>query len=94
MGPPKDKLVLEGIRYGLIEAMCSDTGMTFELRRITRAEVLDADELLLSSATKEVLPVTMLDGQPVGHPDHRGQPGPVYKILYAAYQQAKRQAAT
>ena len=94
MGPPKDKLVLEGIRYGLIEAMCRETGLTFELRRITRAEVLDADELLLSSATKEVLPVTMLDGQPVGHSSHRGQPGPVYKILHAAYQQAKLQSAT
>ena len=94
MGPPKDKLVLEGIRYGLIEVMCQEIGLTFELRRITRAEVLDADELLLSSATKEVLPVTLLDGQPVGHSDHRGQPGPVYKKLYAAYQQAKLQAAT
>ncbi len=94
MGPPKDKLVLEGIRYGLIEAMCQEIGLTFELRRITRAEVLDADELLLSSATKEVLPVTLLDGQPVGHPAHRGRPGPVYEKLYAAYQQAKLQTAT
>ncbi|MES2946401.1 MAG: D-amino acid aminotransferase [Pseudomonadota bacterium] len=90
MGPPKDHLVLEGIRYGLIEEMCSSSGIPFELRRISRAEVLAADELLLSSATKEVLPVTSLDGTPVGHGIEKGQPGPIYKKLYAAYQQAKQ----
>ncbi len=90
MGPPKDKLVLEGIRYGLIEEICRASGIGFELRRITRAEVLAADELLLSSATKEVLPVTLLDGQPVGN----GKPGPIYAALYAAYQQAKQEQST
>lgn len=88
MGPPKDNLVLEGVRFGLIEELCQAQGLRFELRHITRAEVLDADELLLSSATKEVLPITTLDGQPVGHGAHRGRPGPVYARLYAAYQQA------
>ena len=89
LGPPSDHLVLEGIRYGLFEELCRAQGIPFELRRITRAEVLDADELLLSSATKEVLPVTLLDGVQVG----TGAPGPVYARLYAAYQQAKQQAA-
>ena len=89
MGPPKDKLVLEGIRYGLIEDMCRTAGIPFELRRITRAEVLDADELMLSSATKEVLPVTTLDGLQVGHGVEKGLPGPMYERLYDAYQQAK-----
>ena len=89
MGPPRDHLVLEGIRYSLIEQICRAAGIDFELRRISRAEVLDADELLLSSATKEVLPITLLDGQPVGH----GQPGPVYAKLYAAYQQAIKEQA-
>ena len=90
LGPPKDKLVLEGIRYGLIEGLCRSIGLDFELRRITRAEVLAADELLLSSATKEVLPVTLLDGAKVG----AGVPGPIYAKLYAAYQQAKLQVDT
>lgn len=85
MGPPKNQLVLEGIRFGLIEEMCAAQGIVFQLRPITRAEVLAADELLLSSATKEVLAITRLDGQPVGS----GQPGPVYQRLHAAYQKAK-----
>ena len=89
MGPPKDNLVLEGIRFGLIEDICREEGIPFELRRISRAEVLDADELMLSSATKEVLPITTLDGQPVGHGAQQGRPGPVYARLYAGYQRAK-----
>jgi len=84
-GTPVDNLVLEGIRYGLIAQLCQQEGIGFELRRIARAEVRSADELLLSSASKEVLPVTTLDGQPVGD----GQPGPVGRKLYDAYQRAK-----
>jgi D-alanine transaminase len=85
MGAPKDNLVLEGIRYGLIEELCRAEGIPFELRRISREEVFGADELLLSSATKEVLPVTRLDSQPIG----TGRPGPIYEKLYAGYQRAK-----
>ena len=88
-GAPKDNLVLEGIRYGLIEQICRDAGIPFELRRISREEVFAADEVLLSSATKEVLPVTQLDGRPVAN----GRPGPIYEKLYAAYQRAKQAAS-
>lgn len=89
-GAPNDHLVLEGIRYGLIEELCREAGIPFTLRRITREEVRDADELLLSSATKEVLPVATLDGKPVGN----GRPGPIYETLYALYQRAKQRSAT
>ena len=90
MGPPKDNLVLEGIRFGLIEEICRTQGIPFQLRRITRAEVLAADEVLLSSATKEVLAVTLLDDLPVGN----GRPGPIYTQLLAGYQLAKAQPGT
>lgn len=86
MGPPKDNLVLEGIRYGLLEELCARQGIPFQLRRVAREEVLAADEIVLSSATKEVLPCTVLDGKPVGN----GKPGPIYEKLFAGYQQAKR----
>ncbi|MDI1245817.1 MAG: aminotransferase class IV, partial [Rhodoferax sp.] len=88
LGTPKDHLVLEGIRYGLIEEICHARGIPYALRRISRAEVQNADELLLSSATKEVLPVTLLDGKAVGS----GRPGPVYAQLIAGYSEAKAQA--
>lgn len=86
MGPPKDNLVLEGIRYGLIEQLCREASIGFELRRVPRAEVFAADELLLSNASKEILAVTLLDGQPIG----TGKPGPIYGRLYAGYQRAKQ----
>jgi D-alanine transaminase len=86
LGAPKDNLVLEGIRYGLLETLCREIRIPFELRRVTREEVLAADELLLSSATKEVLAVTQLDGRPVAN----GRPGPIYEKLYAGYQRAKQ----
>jgi D-alanine transaminase len=89
IGPPKDELVLAGIRYGLIERICADTGIPFTLRPIAREEVFGADELLLSSAAREVLPVVTLDGQPIG----TGRPGPIYQALYAGYQQAKARSA-
>ena len=89
IGPPKDNLVLTGIRYGLLERLCQEGGIPFALRRVSRDEVFGADELILSSASKEVLPVVALDGKTIGN----GQPGPIYKSLYAAYQQAKQRNA-
>ena len=89
LGPPKSEHVLEGIRYELIRELCEEEGIAFNLRPIPEGEVLAADELLLSSATKEVLPVTTLDGAAVGHGSLRGKPGPVYARLHQAYQRAK-----
>ena len=77
--------MLEGVRYGLFETLCREAGIPFELRRVSRDEVFAADELLVSSATKEVLPVTRLDGKPIG----TGLPGPIYHALYDGYQRAK-----
>ena len=89
LGPPKSDQVLEGIRYDLLRELCEEEGIAYNLRPISEGEVMAADELLLSSATKEVLPLTLLDGEPVGHGALRGKPGPVYARLYEAYQRAK-----
>ena len=89
LGPPKSEHVLEGIRYELLRELCEEAGIAYNLCPIAEAEVAVADEILLSSATKEVLPVTLLDNEPVGHGALRGKPGPVYARLYEAYQRAK-----
>ncbi|WP_315135823.1 D-amino acid aminotransferase [Achromobacter marplatensis] len=81
LAPPKNNLILEGIRYGLMGELAAEAGVPFEARRITREEVESADELMLSSATKEVLPIVTLDGKPVGS----GKPGPVFEQLRAGY---------
>ena len=89
LGPPKSEHVLEGIRYELLRELCEDVGIAFNLRPISESDVRAADEILLSSATKEVLPVTRLDGDAVGHGARHGKPGPVYAKLHEAYQRAK-----
>ena len=67
------------------EELAAEAGIPFEERDISEAELRDADEIMISSATKEVMPITVLDGKPVG----AGRPGPVYAALYDAYQRAK-----
>ena len=89
LGPPKSEVVLEGIRYDLLKELCEEEGIAYNLRPISEADLLAADEVMLSSATKEVLPVTRIDGDEVGHGALRGKPGPVYARLFEAYQRAK-----
>jgi D-alanine transaminase len=91
LGPPRSEHVLEGIRVELLKELCEEEGIAYNLRPIAEADVRAADEVLLSSATKEVLAVTRIDGEPVGHGALRGKPGPVYARLYEAYQRAKRE---
>jgi D-alanine transaminase len=81
LAPPKNNLILEGVRYGLMAELAAGAGVPFEMRRITRAEVDAADELLITSATKEVLPITQHDGRAV----NGGLPGPVYAKLRKGY---------
>jgi len=82
--PPRDRLILEGIRYGFVGELCERIGVPFEVRRVSREEVEGCDELMLTSATREILPIVVLDGRPVGS----GRPGPVYARLRAAYDAA------
>jgi D-alanine transaminase len=84
VAPPRDRLILEGIRYGFVGELCERTGIAFEVCRLRHEEVAACDELMLTSATREILPIVMLDGKPVG----AGRPGPVYGKLRAAYDEA------
>ncbi|MER1966773.1 D-amino acid aminotransferase [Castellaniella sp. GW247-6E4] len=84
LAPVRDHNILEGVRYGLLEELARARGIPFESRAISRDEVAGADELMLTSATKEVLPVLWHDGRPVG----TGRPGPVYRALREAYDEA------
>ena len=89
LGPPKSDHVLEGIRVELLRELCEDEGIPYILKPVSESDVRTADEVMLSSATKEILPVTSIDGEPVGHGALRGKPGPVYARLHEAYQRAK-----
>ena len=83
--PPQDNLILLGITYDLVTRLAAEGAVRLEIRPITEAELRDADELWLTSSTKEVLAVTTLDGKPVGD----GKPGPVFRRMHALYQDHK-----
>ncbi|CUB00832.1 D-amino acid aminotransferase [Thiomonas bhubaneswarensis] len=84
--PPRDHDKLEGIRVGLLEELAAETGIALEFRPVAEWELRCADEILLTSATKEVVSVTTLDGRSVAS----GRPGTIGQSLYLAYQEAKR----
>ena len=86
LAPPKDSLMLPGITYDVVLEIATANGIPHQVRRIARAEVFHADELLLTSSTKEVLAVTTLDGKPVGN----GKPGAMFAKLHKLYQDYKR----
>ena len=87
--PPRDNLILMGITYDLVMQLGRDGSVKLEQRPVTEAEVRSADEIWLSSSTKEVLAVTTLDGKPVGS----GKPGPVFKRMHQLYQEHKAKLA-
>jgi D-alanine transaminase len=87
LAPPKDNLMLPGITYDVILEIAQANGIPFEVRRVHVDEVFSADELLLTSSTKEVLPITRIDGKPVGS----GAPGPMFERMHALYQTFKRE---
>ncbi len=87
LAPPKSHLILPGITYDVTLDLAQRGGIPTEVRAVSEAETRSADELWLSSSTREVLAITTLDGQPVG----TGRPGPVFRRMHAIFQACKRE---
>lgn len=86
LAPPKNHLMLPGITYDVVLELAAAHGMPFEVRDIREEEARAADEMWLTSSTKEVLPIVRLDGKAVG----AGQPGPAFAAMYQWYQDFKQ----
>jgi D-alanine transaminase len=86
LSPPKNNLILPGITYDVVLELAAAAGVPIELRAISEQEVRSADELWVTSSTKEVLAVVTLDGKPVGS----GKPGAVFRKIHQAFQEFKR----
>ncbi len=84
--PPKTNFILPGITYDVVIELARANRLPLEIRQVSEAEVRDADELWLTSSTKEVLPISTLDGKPVG----AGKPGPLAARMNQLYQDYKR----
>jgi D-alanine transaminase len=86
LAPPKSNLMLPGVTYDVVLELAAANGVPSEVRPLTEAELRAADEVWMTSSTKEVLAITRLDGLPVGD----GTPGPLAQRMHGLYQQFKQ----
>ena len=84
--PPMDNLILPGITYELMIELARKNSMPLEIRRVLRREVEQADELWITSSTKEVVPIVKLDDKPIGD----GKPGPMFRKMRQLFEEYKR----
>lgn len=83
--PPKDRQLLGGITRDLVLELAEAAGMPVMETALPASRLLEASEIWLTSSTREILPVTRLEGAPVGD----GLPGPVWARMHALYQDRK-----
>jgi len=86
LSPAKSHLILPGITYDVVVEIATAAKLPLEFRDLTQAEVRAADELWVTSSSKEVLAIVTLDGKPVGD----GKPGPVFRQMHRLYQDFKQ----
>jgi D-alanine transaminase len=84
--PPKSNLILPGITYDVITELARADRLPIEFKSIAEDEVRSADEIWVTSSSKEVFPIVSLDGRQVGD----GRPGPVFRRMYQLYQEFKQ----
>jgi D-alanine transaminase len=85
LAPPKNHLMLPGITYDVVLELAQADGIKHEVRPVAESELRGADEAWLTSSTKEVLAIVRLDGKTLG----KGVPGPLFRRMYALYQEYK-----
>jgi D-alanine transaminase len=87
LSPAKSNLILPGITYDVVVELARANRLPLELRDVSEAELRGADEIWVSSSSKEVLAIVALDGARVGD----GRPGPVFVRMHQLYQEFKQQ---
>jgi D-alanine transaminase len=83
--PPLDHGILPGITRRFLLAVLRDQGWTCREEPVAEPDLRSADEVWLTSSTKEILPVTSLDGQPLGE----GRPGPLWRRALETFRRAR-----
>ena len=85
--PPTSKHLLPGITRDLVLELARANGVKCEVRNIQQAELNTADEIWMTSSTREIAPVLLLNGEPVGD----ASIGPLWKKMIGIYQDYKQQ---
>ncbi len=83
--PPKSRYILHGITRQYILQIAREAGLEVAEREITEQELLDADEVWISSTGHEVLPVSEVNAQVIGE----GAPGCLWQEVNALFQASK-----
>ena len=84
--PPKSEKLLPGITRDLILELAQANSIPYKEAIISEMDLESADEIWLSSSTKEILPVTLLNNKVVGN----GKPGHVWQQMLSIYQEYKQ----
>ncbi|MBI4293499.1 MAG: D-amino acid aminotransferase [Betaproteobacteria bacterium] len=84
--PPKSNLILPGVTYDVVLEILRANAMAHQVRQVSETELRAADEIWVTSSSKEIFPITTLDSKPVGQGENLGKPGPVFARAYAHYQ--------
>ncbi len=79
--PPNGHHILPGTTRDVVTEIAARLGLSSDSSPVPEALLRSADEIWLAFATRGVLPVTLLDGQPVGG----GGPGPLFRRVHAAF---------
>ncbi|HEY7886843.1 MAG TPA: D-amino acid aminotransferase [Steroidobacteraceae bacterium] len=85
--PPNSCKILPGTTRGVVEELAARTGVRYCAAVIGETELRSAEEIWISAATREVQPVTRLDGRPVG----AGRPGALWRRVYDEFQRWKQE---
>ena len=83
--PEPSNNLLEGIRIKIIEKLCFELEILLQRRNFKVSELMNADEILLTSATKEILPITSVNGKKIGIKNLKGKPGTIFQKLRRRY---------
>jgi D-alanine transaminase len=84
--PPKGPYLLPGVTRDLVLELAADAGLAVAERPVPRERLAAAEEIWLTSSTREIMPVTRLDGRAVGP----GRPGHLWHRMQGLYQDYKR----
>ncbi|KON86688.1 D-alanine aminotransferase [Sporosarcina globispora] len=81
---PATNLILNGITRRKINEICTENGVALEESAFTKDDLLDADEVFMSSTSAEITPITEIEGKPIGN----GSPGPITNKLQNLFEEA------
>ncbi len=84
--PPKGPYILPGVTRDLVVEIARANNIACDEQAASLAALRAADEVWLTSSTKEILPITRIDKQPVGN----GKPGPLHARLFSLYKTYKQ----